>query len=98
MRRLAPAAVLFTSVGLLAFSFADPDRRVAERNVDRWRATGHLDLEYLSGLTPTPCRRSSSSLAPSAWTTARIRQSLADDDPWSSANRSRSRARDLLRS
>lgn len=96
-QRLAPAAVLALSIGLLALSFSDPDRRVAERNVDRWRVTGQIDLGYLAGLSadaapallklPAPERR----LA-----VARIRTRVADADPWGSANRSRARTRELL--
>lgn len=96
-RRVAPAAVLATSLGLLAFSLGDPDERVAERNVDRWLATGRIDLDYLSGLStdaapallrlPNPQRDRA---------TSRIRERVAGDDPWGSANRSRARARELL--
>ena len=96
-RRLAPATVLATSLGLLAFSLGSPDLRVAERNVDRWRETGRLDLEYLADLSadavpallelPEPQR----SLA-----TAPLRQRLAEPDPLGSKNRSRARARALL--
>lgn len=97
-QRLAPIAVLATSIGLLAFSFSDPDRRIAERNVERWRNSGTIDLDYLAGLsadaTPAlvelPARQRKSA-------TSRIRERIAEDDPWSSANRSRARARDLLR-
>ena len=49
--RLAPAAVLVTTAGLLAFSLGNPDRRIAERNIDRWEATGRLDVSYLASLS-----------------------------------------------
>lgn len=96
-RRLAPAAVLATSIGLLAFSLNDPDRRIAERNVERWSNSGAIDLDYLAGLsadaTPAllalPARQRESA-------TFRIRERVADGDSLGSFNRSRTRARDLL--
>jgi Domain of unknown function (DUF4173) len=92
--RIATAAV---ALGLLAFSLSNPDSRVAERNVDRWRATGDLDITYLAGLSadavpalstlPEPLRQ----LA-----LAQQRARLAEDEPWTSANLSRHRAREAL--
>ena len=89
----AEVAVGGTALALIAFSLADPDRLIAERNVDHWRETGRIDLAYLGGLSadaapaldglPEPLR--SGALAPVA------------DDSWSSANLARSRARDVLR-
>ena len=49
--RLAPAAVLLTTAGLLAFSLGNPDRRIAERNIDRWEATAAIDEFYLASLS-----------------------------------------------
>jgi hypothetical protein len=96
-RRSAAVAILGTGLALLAFSLSNPDRRVAERNVERWRETGRLDVEYLSGLSadavpplvtlPAHLRERAS---------ASLRRRLADRDPWSSANRSRASARRLL--
>jgi hypothetical protein len=95
--RSAPAAVLLTAAGLLVFSLANPDRRIAERNIDRWEATGRIDEHYLSKLSADavpalfqlpPAERRSAILA--------LRDRLRDADPWGSANLSRHRARDLL--
>jgi hypothetical protein len=96
-RHVGRVVLAGTAVGLLAFSLADPDRLIAERNVDRWRDTGRLDVRYLSSLSadavpvvvalPDPIR--ARALAPMA---AR----LDGDDPWSSANLARSRARATL--
>jgi hypothetical protein len=97
-RRPAAVAILGTGLALLAFSLSNPDRRVAERNVERWRDTGRLDIGYLDGL--------SADAVPSLVTlpadlreraTASHRERLARPEPWSSANRSRSEARRLLR-
>jgi integrase len=96
-RRFAATAVLGTALALLAFSLSDPDRRVAERNVDRWRETGRLDVAYLRGLSADavpPLVSLPSELREQA--TASLRRRLADGDPWSSANRSRAEARRLL--
>jgi hypothetical protein len=95
--RSATAAVVLTAAGLLAFSLGNPDRRIAERNIDRWATTGLLDDHYLARLSadavpalvelPLPER---------LWTTLILRDKLQVDDPWSSANLSRVRARRLL--
>lgn len=95
--RSAPAVVLLSAAGLLVFSLGNPERRIAERNIDRWEATGLLDDHYLARLSadtvpalvelPWPQRLS---------TTLILRDKLQVGDPWSSANLSRSRARRLL--
>jgi Domain of unknown function (DUF4173) len=97
--RFAAIAVAGAALGLLAFSFSNPDGRVAARDVERWRATADLDLAYLQGLSadavpalarlPEPLR--GRVLAP-------YRQRLAAHEPWSSANRSRYNARTILAS
>jgi len=97
LARVGTLAVIATATGLLAFSLGSPDRRVAERNVDRWRATGRIDVDYLRNLSadavpalvelPRPERRRA---------TAVLRERLRVADPWSSANVSRIRARRLL--
>jgi Domain of unknown function (DUF4173) len=91
------AAVAALALGLLAFSLSNPDGRVAERNVDRWRQTGDLDVAYprdlsadavptLAGL-PEPLREQV--LVP-------FRMRLEEDEPLTSANYGRHRARDAL--
>jgi hypothetical protein len=95
--RWAPAAVLLTAAGLLVFSLANPERRIAERNIDRWEATGLIDVYYLADLSadavpalvqlPLPERQRA---------TAILQYELRYGDPWGSANLSRSRARELL--
>ena len=50
--RWLPKAVLASGVtALLVLAAANPDRLVADANVDRYRGTGQLDLAYLSGLS-----------------------------------------------
>ena len=96
-RNLAQIAVVGTAVALLAFSLANPDALIAERNVERWQETGRIDVAYLQGLSadaadslaglPPDLRREA--LAPLA---AR----LDPDEPWTSFNLSRDQARDVL--
>src|SRR5262245_4139830 len=95
--RFAAIAVAGAALGLFAFSLSNPDGRVAERNVARWGETGQLDVSYVQGLSadavpalahlPEPLRERV--LAP-------YRARLAADEPWSSANRSRRKARAIL--
>ena len=98
VRRHLPRIVLVvTALGLIAFSAADPDRLIAQRNVARWHETGRLDVAYLATLSadaapaiarlPEPLRqRALASLA----------AKLGVGEPWSSANLSRAHARSLL--
>lgn len=91
------AAVAWAGLALIAFSVSNPDGRIAERNVERWRESGHIDLDYLSGLSadavpaldelPAPLRQQA---------LAGIEMRLAEAAPWSSANVSRARARRIL--
>ena len=95
--QLPRIAVAVTAAGLLAFSLANPDRLIAERNVDRWRATGEVDVGYLSTLSADAVpvlKRLPRPLRGDALYAPRAR--LAAGDPWTSANLSRRRARDLL--
>ncbi|WP_280236957.1 DUF4153 domain-containing protein [Nocardia cyriacigeorgica] len=92
-RRLGRAAVGTAVVTLLALAVLDPERLVADKNIDRWEAGYDLDVEYLRGL--------STDILPA---TDRLPQSLrvgiADPirdrvpaDTWRSWNLSRSSAR-----
>ena len=49
--RLPHVSVSLTAAAVLAFGLSDPDRRIAERNVDRYERTGDLDGRYLSELS-----------------------------------------------
>ena len=95
---LPRATVLLGAVAALAFAISDPDRRVAERNVDRFAATGSVDVDYLSGLsadavpalTRLPQLLRDRALAPQRRRLARGGDGLAG------ANLARARARDAL--
>jgi Domain of unknown function (DUF4173) len=95
---LARIAVTGTASALLAFSLANPDALIAERNVERWRETNRIDDLYLATLSadaapvlvelPEPLRE---------YALGRLSLDLRDErDPWSSFNLSRARARDVL--
>ena len=96
-RQVVRVSVAGLAIGLLAFSVSDPDGRVAQRNVDRWQRTGDLDVSYVQGLSadaipalavlPEPLRERV--LEP-------LRSRLDDDEPWTSANYGRHRAREVL--
>jgi hypothetical protein len=95
--QLPRVAVTVTAAGLIAFSLASPDRVIAERNLDRWRATGEVDARFLATLSadaapvlvelPQPLRGTALSGE---------RDRLARGERWHSANLSRRRARDVL--
>ena len=96
-RRLAHVAVVGTALALLGFSLVNPDRLIAERNVDRWRETGRIDAGYL--------RRLSADAAPALvelpaelGVLTELEGALARGEPWSSFNLSRRGARNLLSS
>ncbi|MGW5559623.1 DUF4153 domain-containing protein [Micromonospora sp. NPDC003944] len=47
-----PRLVIGTAVlALLGLALVDPDRLIADRNVDRYLQTGRLDVDYVSGLS-----------------------------------------------
>ena len=48
---LGRATVALAAGAALAFWVSDPDRRIAAHNVERWQATGRIDVEYLSRLS-----------------------------------------------
>ncbi|WP_228839522.1 DUF4153 domain-containing protein [Nocardia cyriacigeorgica] len=50
-RRLARAAVGTAMVTLLALAVIDPERLIADKNIDRWQDGHDLDIGYLSGLS-----------------------------------------------
>jgi hypothetical protein len=76
------AAVAVTAASVLAFALADPERRIAERNLDRYEATGKIDRAYLRSLG-----------ADAAPALDRFRCPRADG--LASLNLARARARDL---
>jgi hypothetical protein len=94
-----PRAVVATGiVAVLALVALNPDRFIAEHNIDRWQAGETLDVSYLAGLSADaapalvclPPRYRTPALAG-------LRSDLASSpDGWRQANLSRAIARDLL--
>ncbi|HEX8065909.1 MAG TPA: DUF4173 domain-containing protein [Thermoleophilaceae bacterium] len=86
---LPRACVLVAAAGLLAFAASNPDRRIAERNVDRYALTGRLDTAYLRQL-------SADAVPAVARLPAGVREEAlrkVADDGWSELNLGRARAR-----
>jgi hypothetical protein len=83
---------------MLGVVLIDPDRRIAERNVDRYARDARIDLDYVRGLSadaapalaelPPPERR---------YALTEIRLRLSEGDGWAEWNLARARARDVLR-
>lgn len=95
-----PRAVVATAVAwLLAIAALDPDRFIADRNIDRWQHSGRIDLEYIGRLSadtapalqrlPQPLRSCANAAL------ARNLAQYADDD-WRGWNLGRDHARHIL--
>jgi hypothetical protein len=85
--------VAVTAGAVLVFGLSDPERRIADRNLDRYEHTGRLDAAYLATLGPDA--------APAlarlpACVTLRLRGRLAAPDGLAGLNLARSRARRAL--
>jgi hypothetical protein len=95
--QLPRIAIAGTATALLSFSLANPDSRIAERNVERWRETGRLDVTYLQTLS-ADAAPALAELPPSMRRRALspLTRRLAEDEPWSSFNFGRERARDAI--
>jgi hypothetical protein len=93
-----PRAVVALSVAAaLAFGLADPDRSIAERNIDRYERTGELDVFYLGRLSADAAPALARLPAPLAQCAAqRLRDRLARPDGLAGANVGRTRARRAL--
>jgi len=96
-RRFVSIALVGTAAGLIAFSLANPDGRIAKRNIQGWRDTGRLDLSYLESLSADAAPAIAE--LPAGLERAALRPldvRLSRAEPWSSFNLSRRRARDIL--
>jgi hypothetical protein len=97
-RWLPRAVVALSATGMLAFAVSDPDRRIAEHNVDRFQRTGRIDtrvLLHLSADAAPALRRLPARLE--ACTTAWRRRELAEPDGLAGLNAGRARARRVWR-
>ena len=90
-------ALVWSAAAVVAFSAANPDARIAERNLARWQDTGRIDTDYLSTLSADavpaleglPASLRAEALDP-------IDHRMSSGEPWTSLNWSRARARSLL--
>jgi Domain of unknown function (DUF4153) len=97
-RWLAQAVAGSAAAALLGLALLNPDRFIAERNIDRYERIDRIDVDYLSRLSadaapaldrlPSPLRECA---------LARIGADLADHpDDWRGTNLGRERARDIV--
>lgn len=94
---LPRASVLLSAVGLLAFSGSNPDRRIAERNVDRFERSGSLDSDYLRGLSADAVPALTTlPPVPRGYSLRRQERLLAGGDGLAELNLARRRARSSL--
>jgi hypothetical protein len=95
---LPRATVALTGAATLAFALADPDRLIAERNVDRYERTGNIDRPLLKTLSPDAAP-AIARLPPhlAACATRRMRTDLDRVDALAGLNLARAKARDALR-
>lgn len=93
---LPRAAVGAAAAALLALVALDPERFIADRNIDRAERGIPLDVSYLSGFSadviPAAERLPEPQRSCVLWEVA----TSQDDDSWNAWNLSRSRARDVL--
>lgn len=92
-----PRAAIATAAGaLLVLAVLDPERLIADANLDRAAAGKPLDHRYLAGFSADVAPVVSARL-PEPLRTCVLRQVLADDTPdgWPAWNLSRSTARDV---
>ena len=96
---LPRAVIAVTAAGLLAFTLANPDALIAQRNVERFETTGLIDLGYLAtlsedavpALAELPVGERDCVLSQLAWN-----RGTRDNRGWSEWNYSRSSARATL--
>jgi hypothetical protein len=94
---LPRAIVAVSAAAALLFAAADPDRWIAERNVDRFERTGQIDVGYLGDLS-ADAASALDGLPPrmAACMAAELRRQLAPADGVAGANLARTRARRAL--
>ncbi|MEU4345715.1 DUF4173 domain-containing protein [Nocardia sp. NPDC023852] len=93
-RSWLPRAVLGSAmVTVLALAVLDPERLIADKNIDRWHQGRSFDVDYLGTLSPDTLPATDRLPEPLRTDLrARLRADL-EQDSWQSWNRSRARAR-----
>ncbi|MGF7124087.1 DUF4153 domain-containing protein [Rhodococcus sp. AG1013] len=95
--RWLPRAVLASAaIGLLGFAALNPDGYIAERNVQRYAATGDIDVAYLGGLS-VDAVPALDRLAEPVRSCALSGIDVGGGTAWFEYNAARSRAREILR-
>jgi hypothetical protein len=94
---LPQAALAAGVIALLSLAVLNPDRFVAERNIDRYNETGRIDVSYLDSLSvdavpaldrlPEPER---------SCALYRLDRQVRGESQWYEYNAARSRAKDLM--
>lgn len=92
---LPRAALLSAALFLLVGGLVNPEAWVAQRNIDRYVATGKLDMQYLSTLGPDASPTIRSGLPPDLSACVINAQGLPVADDALAWNLGRARARDL---
>jgi len=91
------AAVVVSTLSLLAFTLIRPDAFIAERNVERFRETGKIDLSYLGDLSPDAVPALATLVEPErSCALAGLRYELAESESLWSWNLARDTAREVL--
>ncbi|MFC0004195.1 DUF4153 domain-containing protein [Micromonospora siamensis] len=93
-----PALAAGTAVAaLLTLAVLNPDRLIAEQNVDRYLRSGRLDAGYLAGLSADAAPALARLPEPQrSCALDGIRDRLVTEDDWRTVNLGRARARQLL--
>jgi hypothetical protein len=95
-----PRAVVGSAmVALIGLAALNPDRFIADRNVDRFQASGRIDTEYLSGLSADAVPaldRLKPEWRDCALEAIADRLNAPDADDWRGFNLARARAREIL--
>ncbi|WP_280491383.1 DUF4153 domain-containing protein [Nocardia asiatica] len=93
-RAWLPRAVLGTAMAtLLVLAVLDPERLIAEKNIDRWQQGRTLDTEYLRTLSPDILPAIDRLPEPVRTDVRAGLRADLDEDSWQSWNFSRARAR-----
>jgi hypothetical protein len=95
-RLLPRACVLASALVALGFAAYDPDRRIAERNVERHRDGGSLDVAYLQRLSADAVPALAELPEPARTEALAGRRHELRGDGWSGFNLARVRAREAL--